>query len=84
MMSLPSLNQNLAYQMLSGTPNQESPRFKLTFLCRATVLIETITAAFEMDEILYEMRQHSAGLNCGRWDYIFRFDEPHDQYPFLV
>ncbi|MCO8269872.1 malate synthase A [Actinoplanes sp. TRM 88003] len=38
---------------------------------RATVLIETITAAFEMDEILYELREHSAGLNAGRWDYLF-------------
>ncbi len=38
---------------------------------KATVLIETILAAFEMDEILYELREHSAGLNCGRWDYIF-------------
>ena len=40
---------------------------------RATVLIETILAAFEMDEILYELKDHSAGLNCGRWDYIFSF-----------
>ncbi len=38
---------------------------------RATVLIETVLAAFEMDEILHELRDHSAGLNCGRWDYIF-------------
>jgi malate synthase len=38
---------------------------------KATVLIETVTAAFEMDEILYELREHSAGLNAGRWDYIF-------------
>ncbi|AVT37897.1 malate synthase A [Plantactinospora sp. BB1] len=38
---------------------------------RATVLIETVTAAFEMDEILYELREHCAGLNAGRWDYIF-------------
>jgi malate synthase len=38
---------------------------------RGTVLIETILAAFEMDEIIYELRDHSAGLNCGRWDYIF-------------
>ncbi|MEV6634680.1 malate synthase A [Actinoplanes sp. NPDC051470] len=38
---------------------------------RATVLIETITAAFEMEEILYELREHSAGLNAGRWDYLF-------------
>ncbi|KAG9297906.1 hypothetical protein G9A89_002614 [Geosiphon pyriformis] len=43
------------------------PRGKI----RATVLIETILAAFEMDEIIYELRDHSAGLNCGRWDYIF-------------
>ncbi|MFF2447095.1 malate synthase A [Neobacillus sp. NPDC058068] len=40
---------------------------------KATVLIETIMAAFEMDEILYELKEHSAGLNCGRWDYIFSF-----------
>jgi malate synthase len=40
---------------------------------KATVLIETILAAFEMDEILYELRDHCAGLNCGRWDYIFSF-----------
>ncbi len=40
---------------------------------RATVLIETILAAFEMDEILFELREHSAGLNCGRWDYIFSY-----------
>ena len=40
---------------------------------RATVLIETILAAFEMHEILWELRDHSAGLNCGRWDYIFSF-----------
>jgi malate synthase len=38
---------------------------------RATVLIETVLAAFEMEEILYELREHSAGLNAGRWDYIF-------------
>ncbi len=40
---------------------------------KATVLIETISAAFEMHEILYELREHSAGLNCGRWDYIFSY-----------
>src|SRR5262245_16999695 len=40
---------------------------------KATVLIETILAAFEMDEILSELQEHSAGLNCGRWDYIFSF-----------
>jgi malate synthase len=40
---------------------------------KATVLIETIMASFEMNEILYELRDHAAGLNCGRWDYIFSF-----------
>ncbi len=40
---------------------------------KATVLIETLPAAFEMDEILSELREHSSGLNCGRWDYIFSF-----------
>lgn len=40
---------------------------------KATVLLETIMASFEMDEILYELRDHSAGLNCGRWDYIFSY-----------
>ncbi len=40
---------------------------------KATVLIETLPAAFEMEEILYELREHSSGLNCGRWDYIFSF-----------
>ncbi len=48
---------------------------------RATVLIETILAAFEMDEILYELRDHSAGLNCGRWDYIFSFIKKFRNYP---
>jgi malate synthase len=53
---------------------------------KATVLIETILAAFEMDEILYELRDHSAGLNCGRWDYIFSFikkfrNDPHAVLP---
>jgi malate synthase len=52
---------------------------------KATVLIETILAAFEMDEILYELREHSAGLNCGRWDYIFSFIKKFRNQPdFLL
>jgi malate synthase len=51
---------------------------------RATVLIETISAAFEMDEILYELRDHSAGLNCGRWDYIFSFIKKFRNHPDCV
>ncbi|HTX25205.1 MAG TPA: malate synthase A [Steroidobacteraceae bacterium] len=42
-------------------------------IIKATVLIETLPAAFEMDEILYELREHIVGLNCGRWDYMFSF-----------
>ncbi len=51
---------------------------------KATVLIETILAAFEMDEILYELREHSAGLNCGRWDYIFSFIKKFRSRPDYV
>ena len=51
---------------------------------RATVLIETILAAFEMDEILYELRDHSAGLNCGRWDYIFSFIKKFGKNPSMI
>ncbi|HJZ95485.1 MAG TPA: malate synthase A [Candidatus Solibacter sp.] len=51
---------------------------------RATVLIETILAAFEMDEILFELRDHSAGLNCGRWDYIFSFIKKFRHRPDFV
>src|SRR6476661_4196572 len=51
---------------------------------KATVLIETIPAAFEMDEILYELRAHSAGLNCGRWDYIFSVIKKFRSRPDVV
>jgi len=51
---------------------------------KATVLIETILAAFEMDEILFELREHSAGLNCGRWDYIFSFIKRFSKQPDFV
>src|ERR1700674_326550 len=51
---------------------------------KATVLIETVLAAFEMDEILYELREHSAGLNCGRWDYIFSFIKKFSHDPKAV
>ena len=51
---------------------------------KATCLIETLPAAFEMDEILWELRQHSAGLNCGRWDYIFSFIKKRANDPSAV
>ena len=58
----------------SGTTSSSPPRKASSIpqgSIRATVLIETILAAFEMEEILYELRDHAAGLNAGRWDYIF-------------
>jgi malate synthase len=51
---------------------------------KATVLIETILAAFEMDEILYELREHSSGLNCGRWDYIFSAIKKFRNFPNFI
>jgi malate synthase len=51
---------------------------------KATVLIETVLASFEMNEILYELRDHSAGLNCGRWDYIFSFIKKFSAEPSAV
>ena len=51
---------------------------------KATVLIETILASFEMDEILWELKTHSAGLNCGRWDYIFSFIKKFRNLPASV
>lgn len=51
---------------------------------RATVLIENILAAFEMNEILYELREHSAGLNCGRWDYIFSYIRKFRNHPDCI
>jgi len=51
---------------------------------RATVLIETITAVFEMDEILYVLREHCSGLNCGRWDYLFSFIKKFRNHPDKV
>ncbi len=51
---------------------------------RCTVLIETILAAFEMDEILYELREHAAGLNCGRWDFIFSMIKCFRRQPRFV
>jgi len=51
---------------------------------KATLLIEVILAAFEMDEILWELRDYIVGLNCGRWDYIFSFIKKFSRYPDMV
>lgn len=51
---------------------------------KATVLIETITAAFQIDEIIFELKDHMAGLNCGRWDYIFSYIKKFRNHPHFI
>jgi malate synthase len=69
---LPKIESHLEARLWDHVFNEAECRMALPRgTIKATVLIETLPAAFEMDEILYELRDHSAGLNCGRWDYIF-------------
>jgi malate synthase len=69
---LPKIESHLEARLWDHVFNEAETRMHLARgTIKATVLIETLPAAFEMDEILYELRDHSAGLNCGRWDYIF-------------
>ncbi|MHB2022470.1 MAG: malate synthase A [Mycobacteriales bacterium] len=69
---LPKLESHLEARLWNDVFEHAQARLNLPrSTIRATVLIETITAAFEMEEILYELREHSAGLNAGRWDYMF-------------
>ncbi len=69
---LPKIQSHLEARLWDRVFTEAESRMKLAHgTIKATVLIETLPAAFEMDEILYELRDHSAGLNCGRWDYIF-------------
>jgi malate synthase len=51
---------------------------------KATVLVETITASFQLDEIIYELKEHIVGLNCGRWDYIFSYIKKFRNHPNFV
>ena len=69
---LPKIESHLEARLWDHVFNEAETRMNLPRgTIKATVLIETLPAAFEMDEILYELRDHAAGLNCGRWDYIF-------------
>jgi malate synthase len=69
---LPKMESHLEARLWNDAFNLAQDRLGLPRgTIRATVLIETIPAAFEMEEILYELREHSAGLNAGRWDYLF-------------
>ncbi len=69
---LPKMESHLEARLWNEVFVEAEERMNLPRgIIKATVLIETLPAAFEMDEILHELRDHSAGLNCGRWDYIF-------------
>ncbi len=82
---LPKLENHLEARLWNDAFNAAQDRLGIgRGTIKATVLIETILAAFEMDEILYELRQHSAGLNCGRWDYIFSFIKKFRAHPEYV
>jgi malate synthase len=71
---LPKMESHLEARLWNDAMTFAEQELKLPHgSIRGTVLIETILGAFEMDEILYELRDHSLGLNCGRWDYIFSF-----------
>ncbi len=82
---LPKLEHHLEARLWNDVFVRAQERLGLPVgTIKATVLIETLPAAFQMDEILHELRDHSAGLNCGRWDYIFSFIKVHRADPEAV
>ncbi|KAL6063493.1 Malate synthase [Balamuthia mandrillaris] len=82
---LPKLENHLEARLWNDVFNFAQDRLAISRgTVKATVLIENILSAFEMDEILYELRDHSAGLNCGRWDYIFSVIKKFKDSPVSV
>jgi malate synthase len=82
---LPKLESHVEARLWNDVFTFAEERLELPHGCiKATVLIETILAAFEMDEILYELREHSAGLNAGRWDYMFSMIKKFRHRPEFV
>jgi malate synthase len=82
---LPKLESHLEARLWNDVFNFAQDELKIPRgSIRATVLIETLVAAFETEEILYELRTHSAGLNCGRWDYIFSFIKKLRAHPKYI
>jgi malate synthase len=82
---LPKLESHLEARLWNDVFNRAQDLLNVARgTIKATVLIETILAAFEMDEILYELRDHIAGLNCGRWDYIFSVIKKFHKYPAFI
>jgi len=82
---LPKLESHLEARLWNDIFNYTQDRLGIPRgSIKATVLIETLLAAFEMDEILYELRDHCVGLNCGRWDYIFSYIKCFHKNPDFV
>jgi malate synthase len=82
---LPKIESHLEARLWDHVFNEAETRMHLPRgTIKATVLIETLPAAFEMDEILYELRDHAAGLNCGRWDYIFSCIKKLRKHDFVL
>jgi malate synthase len=82
---LPKLESHLEARLWNDVFNFAQDELRIPRgTIRATVLIETILAAFEMEEILYELREHSSGLNAGRWDYIFSIIKKFRNRPEFV
>jgi malate synthase len=82
---LPKMESHLEARLWNDVFNFAQDELKIPRgSIRATVLIETILATFEAEEILYELREHSAGLNCGRWDYIFSYIKKFRNRPEFV
>jgi malate synthase len=82
---LPKLEDYLEARLWNDVFNYAQDQLKIPRgTIRATVLIETVWAAFEMDEILFELREHAAGLNAGRWDYIFSIIKAFRDQPEMV
>ena len=79
---LPKLEHYLEARLWNDIFNFSQDYFKIPRgTIKATVLVEHISLAFQMDEVLFELRNHSAGLNCGRWDYIFSFIKKFKNFP---
>jgi len=82
---LPKMEHHLEAQLWNDIFTRSEERFGLApGTVRATALIETLPAAFQMDEILWSLRDHSVGLNCGRWDYLFSFIKQYRDVPSVV
>ncbi|MCY3906751.1 MAG: malate synthase A [Anaerolineaceae bacterium] len=82
---LPKLESHLEARLWNDVFNSAQDALAISRgSIRATVLIETIQATFETEEILYELREHSGGLNCGRWDYIFSYIKTFSKNPDFI